>query len=285
MTDSWFGVVGCGYLGERLARRWLEQGRLVFATTRRRERADALRALGIEPYLCDVLEPESLRSLPTAEVLVHCVGLDRRTGRTMREIYVDGLGTFLQCAPPARRLIYVSSTSVYGQADGEEVDETAATEPADPAGCTVRAAEELLRRLRPDAVVLRFAGIYGPGRLLREQTIREGGPIVGDPDRWLNLIHVEDGVNVVCAAGDRAPAGSTFNVSDGQPVRRREFFDHLARLLGAPPPRYEPIGTTGPAGQHDRAHRRIANHKLRDELGVTLTFPDYRAGLAASLSY
>ncbi len=130
-------VIGCGYLGRRVADRRRAAGATVFATTRSPHRADTFHRLGLEPVLCDVLDPDSLRALPAGADVVYCVGYDRTAGKTMRNVYVDGLETAALNALDAAdhgRFIYVSSTGVYGQSRGEEVDETAATNPAGESG-------------------------------------------------------------------------------------------------------------------------------------------------------
>src|SRR5207247_1991336 len=122
------------------------------------------------------------------------------------------LANVLAQLPPPKRFIYVSSSSVYGQTNGGWVDETSPTEPNEESGRIVLEAENLLRAKLPNAIFLRFAGIYGPGRLLRRQTIERGDPIVGDADKWLNLIHVDDGARVILAAEERAEPGRVYNV-------------------------------------------------------------------------
>jgi nucleoside-diphosphate-sugar epimerase len=264
MTD--FLILGCGYLGRAVARRWLAQGHRLTALTR--SRAEELRSLGIEPVVGDVTDP-ALR-LPAADTVLYAVGLDRSAGWTMREVYVGGLTSVLN-ALTAQRFIYVSSTGVYGQAGGEWVDEASPTEPADEGGRVVLECERLLREWRPDAVVLRFAGIYGPGRVIRRAAVERGEPIAADPDGWLNLIHVEDGAAAVVAAAERGEPGRTYNVADDRPLTRREFYTELATRLGAPAPRFVPAA--------ERTNRRVSNRRLREELGVELQFPDFRAGL------
>jgi len=271
-------VLGCGYLGRRVAARWQALGQRVFATTRKPERAEELRSLGITPALCDVLVPASLRALPPVAALGYAVGIDRGAGRSLREVYVEGLANVLDVVaawPRLPRFVYVSSTSVYGQTDGSEVDESAPTEPLEEAGRVTLEAEQLLRRRLPEAIVLRFAGIYGPGRLIRAQVLRAGEPIVADGEKWLNLIHVEDGAESVIAAVERGEVGTTYNVSDDRPVRRRDFYGRLAELLGAAPPRFE-APTPGEA-----ANRRLVNRRMREGLGVVPRYPSYEEGLAA----
>lgn len=275
-------VIGCGYLGQRAAARWREQGWRVWATTRSLARAEELRQGGFEPVVCDVTAPESLRQLPAVATVLYCVGMDRAAGMSMREVYVGGLRNVLASLPRPDRFVYVSSTSVYGQTNGEEVDEESATGPEEDSGRVVLEAEALLRERLPEAVVLRFAGIYGPGRLLRRQAIEAGEPLIGDAEKWLNLIHVEDGVAAVLAAAERGRG--VYNVSDGRPVRRREFYTVLARLLGAPQPRFVPRSLGEPLPAHERANRRVVNRRLCEELGVVLRYPDCEAGLTASVS-
>jgi nucleoside-diphosphate-sugar epimerase len=259
-------ILGCGYLGRVVARKWLGQGHRVIALTR--SRADELRSVGVETIVGDVTDP-ALR-LPAADTVLYAVGLDRSTGKSMREVYLGGLANAIQSLE-ARRFIYISSTSVYGQSDGEWMDESSPTEPADESGRVVLECEQLLRERWPDAIVLRFAGIYGPGRVIRRAAVERGEPIPADPDGWLNLIHVEDGAAAVVAAAERGQPGRTYNVADDRPATRREFYSELATLLGAPEPHFAPAA--------ERTNRRIRNCRLRTELRVELHFPDFRTGL------
>ena len=275
-------VIGCGYLGRRVAERRRATGFRVFASTRSPQRADEFHRLGLEPILCDVLDPDSLRALPAGADVVYCVGFDRAAGKTMRNVYVDGLENVLNAldADDEKHFVYVSSTGVYGQTGGEEVDETAATEPAGESGRIVLGAEDLLGERRPDAVILRFAGIYGPNRLIRAAALKAGEPLLGDPNQWLNLIHVEDGAAAVIAAVEQAQAGRVYNVCDDQPVRRRDFYTRMAEVLGAPSPWFPPE-VEGKGG--DAVNRRIVNRRMHTELGVTLRYSSYREGLSASI--
>jgi nucleoside-diphosphate-sugar epimerase len=271
-------VIGCGYLGSRVARHWREVGYRVFVTTRSAELAEDHRALGMAPIVCDVLDPSSLKSLPSAQTVFYGVGLDRPSGKSMREVYVNGLANVLAALPRPDRFIYIASAGVYGQTGGEWVDEDSPTEPQEESGRICLEAEQLLRRHLPEAVILRFGGIYGPGRLLRQKAIEAGEPIVAAVDKWLNLIQVDDGVRAVLAAEQAAAPGGIYNICDNEPVRRGEFFAYLARLLNAPEPRFiEPAPNM--RGPHDLADRRISNRRMREELGVVLRYPTFRDGL------
>ena len=268
-------IFGCGYLGRRVASLWRASGHRVAALTRRN--ADALSALGVEPITGDVLDRDSLQSLPVASTVLYAVGLDRSAGRSMREVYVGGLANVLDTLPPCERFIYVSATSVYGQTNGEAVTEAAVTEPTEESGKVVLEAEELLLSRRPDAIILRFAGIYGPDRLLRKQPILKGDALVGDADKWLNLVHVADGASAVLCAESHSPLCETYNVSDGAPVSRRTFYTLLAELLHAPAAKFD--YRPDPSAPN----RRIDASKFR-ALGWAPRFASYREGLTAAVA-
>lgn len=272
-------IIGCGYLGARVAERWHLQGARVFATTRNAETAASFARRGWAPIVCDVQRPETLKELPHVDRVAYAVAIDRSSGASMRDVYVDGLRNVLANLPKPERFVYVSSSSVFGQTDGNWIDEDAATEPEEPAGKVVLEAESLLRSTLPDAIMLRFAGIYGPGRLLRRKSIEAGEPIVGDAEKWLNLIQVDDGAEAVVAAAERGLPGRVYIVADGAPVRRREFYAEMARLLGAPEPRFVPPPPGSPLPPHERGNRRLRNRRLCEELKAELRYPDYRAGL------
>jgi nucleoside-diphosphate-sugar epimerase len=236
-----------------------------------------LRSFGIEPVLGDILEPASLAGLPLVESVLYAVGYDRHGGRSKRDVYVAGVENVLHAiVGKARRLIYVSSTSVYGQDDGSVIDEASETNPTTESGQFIVEAEALVRR--QGGVLLRSAGIYGPGRLLRRVgQLRSREPIAANPDGWLNLVHVDDLARAVLAAEDRAETGTDYIVCDDRPVRRREYYGLLAELVGAPPPVFDPAVDPRPLG------KRCSNRKLRAELGVELAYPTIAEGLPAAL--
>lgn len=268
-------IFGCGYLGRRVAARWLAEGKRVAALTRRN--TGALRAAGIEPITGDVLDRDSLRSLPAAATALYAVGFDRSANKPMRDVYVRGLANVLDTLPPCSRFVYVSSTSVYGQTDGSSVSEDSATEPAEESGRVILEAEQLLRAKKPDAIILRFAGIYGPDRLLRKQPLLIGEPLVGDAEKWLNLIHVADGASAVLCAESRGAPSETYNIADGTPVSRRAFYALLAELLRASEAKFDQ------RSEPNAPNRRIDASKFR-ALGWVPSFASYREGLTAAVA-
>ena len=128
-------IVGCGYLGERAARRWLTDGAEVWTVTRSPQRAEEWRRQGFHPVVADLLKPVQWPDLPEFDMMLYAVGFDRTSGATKREVYVNGLEPLLAVlSPRVRRWVYVSSTSVYGQSAGEWVDESSPCEPQEENG-------------------------------------------------------------------------------------------------------------------------------------------------------
>jgi nucleoside-diphosphate-sugar epimerase len=264
-------VLGCGYLGQVVAHRWLAQGHPVAALTR--SRTEQFRQQRLEAIQGDVTHTDL--KLPAADTVLYAIGMDRTAGKSMRDVYLHGLENVLRVLPKSRRFIYVSSTSVYGQANGDWVDETFPTEPTEESGQIILECEQLLRRHLPEAIILRFAGIYGPNRVIRRAAIERGEPLTTAPEHWLNLIHVDDGANAVVAAADHGRAG-TYNIADNCPVTRRDFYTTMAELLNAPVPQFQP--TTGADN-----NRRVSNEKMRAELGMVLRYPSFREGLKQAI--
>jgi nucleoside-diphosphate-sugar epimerase len=279
-------VIGCGYLGERVARRWLDAGHTVVIATRSEGRAEAFRRRGYQATIADVTRPETLRQLPAAESVLFAVGFDRASHNSIQEVYAGGVRNLLAALPAETgRFIYISTTGVYGPASGEWVDEVTPPDPKREGGRASLAAEEAISEhpLGLRSVVLRLAGIYGPGRIPFIRELRTGEPIPARTSGWLNLIHVDDAAEVVVAADALNSIQNSprlYCVSDGQPVERGEFYSELARQLGAQPPRFVEPNPDSPHAARAETNRRIDNARMLAELRVTLTYSDYRAGLA-----
>ncbi len=280
-------IVGCGYLGRRVAKIWREKGVPVTALTRTETGAKALESIGIEPVIGDVTDPRTLSGIldkAPFEGVFHAVGLDRSSGKSMEEVYVKGLENLLEILRPdlCPKFVFISSTSVFGQTDGTWINEATPPDSLHGSGGVVRKAEILLRKKRPDSVILRFAGIYGPGRLLRGKAIAAGEPIPVDPDKWLNLIHVDDGARAVEQAWEKGSPGATHLIADGKPVTRGDYYRTLARLLNAPSPQFTE-GEPGSRGGPDASHRRIDSRRAQEALEWYPTYDDHEAGLRAIL--
>jgi nucleoside-diphosphate-sugar epimerase len=277
-------IIGCGYLGLRAARVWIARQHAVTALTRSPDRANEWANLGINPVLGDVMEPNTLAGLPEADACLYAVGFDRSGGHEKRDVYVNGLRNVLRVIEQRiPRLIFISSSSVYGQDQGEIVDESSPTRPLTEGGRICLEAEQVVREFYPEgklqrpAVILRLAGIYGPGRLIgRIDQLRQRIPISANPRAWLNLIHVDDAVQAVLELADEAPAATTFLLSDNHPLRRGEFYETLARLVGAPAPVFESLDEAS-------LNKRCDSSRILRELGIVLRYPTASEGLRDAL--
>ena len=286
MTDTRL-IFGCGYLGLRVARRWRDAGARVIAVTRSRERAARLAAEGLEPITADVLDPATLVNLPPAATVLYAVGYDSSSGASRREVYAGGLSSVLDALPAATgKLIYISSTGVYGPSADDWVDELTPCRPEREGGQACLEAEGVLAAhpLGARAIVLRMAGLYGPDRLPNATDLRQGRPLTAPAQGYLNLIHVDDAASVVLAAEVRSPLPNLLIVSDGHPVPRCEYYAELARLLGAPPPQYASPAEDSPAAARAAASKRVRNTRLVQQLAVQVAYPSYREGLAAIIA-
>jgi nucleoside-diphosphate-sugar epimerase len=270
-------IVGCGYLGTRVAARWLAAGDRVVAVTRRPERAEEFVRLGMTPLVADVTDPDfpAAGSLPDAATVFWAVGFDRSSGTTHRDVHVLGLARLLAALPGSPRVILSSSTGVWGDEDGRVVTEDTPAHPTREAGRVLLEAESLLRtHPKGPGVALRFAGLYGPDRLPRIADLRAGTPIAADPESWLNLIHVDDAAEVVRVVAAASSPRPLYVVSDGRPVRRRDWYGTLAAFSGSPPPTWDPT-----APRVRGADKRVDPALLFRDLPISLTYPDALAAL------
>ncbi|HEX2094889.1 MAG TPA: SDR family oxidoreductase [Longimicrobiaceae bacterium] len=293
MSGSRALVLGCGYVGLRLARALAGRGTSVVGTTRSAERMDEIAAAGARPAIADVLDPATL--LPLAEWHPHVVFDLVRPQPTGEDSYtVEGtrnaVRAFAATLPDA--LVYVSSTSVYGRREGEWTDETTPPLPSSPIGeARVEAERTYLEAWRDSGLpvrICRVPGLYGPGRTLRERLERGAYRRLDDDDHWVSRIHVDDLVMGLIAAWERGRPGETYLLCDDEPVTGAEYAELTADLLGLPlPPAVlrEDIrhDLSGSAFERRVGARRCSNRRMREELGVIPIYPSVREGVPAAL--
>jgi nucleoside-diphosphate-sugar epimerase len=279
-------ILGCGYVGERLAVAAIEQGMRVTGTTRRSERATALRALGLEAAVTD-----SPADLPDA-VLKQC------------DAVIDSIPLATDAAgmqAPQRRWLpaiapklshvrwagYLSTTGVYGDAGGAWVDETWPCQPTSGRGIGRLEAETAWLDVGLPAEVFRLAGIYGPGHNIIAR-LKEGGYKAArwQPPHWSSRIHVDDIVAALLAAMRHPRPGRIVNLADDEPLPHADYVTELARLVGAPPPvildAAEAERELSPAAlAFFRDNKRVCNALLHRELLPALKYPSFRQAVDA----
>jgi len=266
-------ILGCGDTGGRLAVQLAQAGHEVTGVRR------SPKALpGVRMVQADITRPFRLALSAPAYVFI-ILSPDRSDRDGYAHTYLDGLDRIrdaLEGTNP-RRVFFVSSTSVYGEDGGQWVDEDTPPHPATFNGEVLLEAEQRARRYWP-ATVVRFGGIYGPGRLRLLRWVEAGRPV--DPAQWSNRIHVDDAAGMLAFLLAQHEQGRELEELylgvDDAPVLQAEVLDWLAARMGLPPvPRAPSVG--------GGANRRLRNRRIR-ELGFSLRYPDYRAGYAAVLA-
>jgi nucleoside-diphosphate-sugar epimerase len=282
-------IVGCGYLGRRIGAQLVARGDRVFGAVRSEQSASRIQTWGIDAIRAEVLDPSSLARLPRADHVVYCVGYDRSSGVSQRAVYVEGLRGVISALPETpKRMVYASSTGVYGQEHGEWVDEASSTEPRNESGRVCLEAEnwlrEFSRRSGLSSVVLRYAGLYGPGRIVRRDAVARGEPIVGDPERYLNLIHIDDAASAAVAALEAERPASLYIAADDRPVRRREYYELVAKCLNAPAPRFTSPRPGSAAAAREDSNKRASNQRLKADIGWRPRLADIAVGVPDALA-
>ncbi|MBB6645900.1 SDR family oxidoreductase [Halobellus ruber] len=286
-------IVGCGYVGLELGRRLRDAGHDVVGVRRSDAGLDAVEAAGLEACRADATDPDSLAELPDAEWVVFAASSGGRGADAAREVYVEGLrnvvAAYADRASPPERLVYTSSTGVYGDHDGAVVDEGTPLDPRTEKTRVLATAERVATEEAADAgidgTVARFAGLYGPGRYRLDRYLE--GPVT---EGYLNMVHRDDAAGAVAFLLDADHArGEVVLVVDDEPVDKWAFADWLAAECGvdAPPKRTTEERLADPelsaaARRRIETSKRCSNARLRD-LGYEFAYPTYREGYRTAI--
>ena len=280
-------IVGCGYVGLPLGAELVRLGHEVFGLRRNASAGPDLKSAGIQPLFADVTVPETLAGLPRDfDWVVHCVAAGGDAAN-YRQTYLEGTRHLIEWLAPPKKFVYTGSTSVYGQTDGSAVKESSPAEPqAETAKVLVETEKLLLESFRTSkfpAVILRLAGIYGPGRgHWFKQFLKNEARVEGDGSRFANMIHREDVVGCILAALKAGRPGEVYNAVDDEPVSLKNFFEWLGATVGKYPP---PSVPENPDENRRRGvtNKRVSNRKLKMELGYQFVYPNFRKGYTAEI--
>ena len=274
-------VVGAGKLGLPLARRLHECGHRVSAI--RRGAADPS-APGIHWHALDLTETDALRGVSDAfDQVVIILTPQSRSPNGYRKIYqdaIDNLLRHLEGSGTRPSCVFVSATSVYAQDDGSWVDEDSETTPSSYNGKSLLAAERRILDWSPDPLVIRFAGIYGPGRRRLLNQLAKPLAIQRSPPTYTNRVHEADCVGILdhlCALQRAGQLGHRIVIgADSDPAAKFDMMTWLAKAAGLYPP--EHVDADGDAPRNKRCSNRLLL-----ETGYRLIYPGYRDGYSAML--
>ncbi|GAA0887913.1 NAD-dependent epimerase/dehydratase family protein [Rhodanobacter soli] len=269
-------LAGCGDLGERVAQRLHARGDEVWAL---RRQPPARGGHGVHWLRGDLTDPASLHELPAGITrLVYLPAPATRDKAAYRAIFVDGLRHLLDALDRRKlaRVLFVSSSAVYGEHDGDWVDEATPTGPPGFNGAVLLEAEQWLAEQSLPSTVLRLAGLYGPGRLQLIERLRAGQlRVPRETPHWANRIHVDDAAAAVAHLLQLKSPQPLYLGVDDTPMPLDELYDFLAALIDAP----LPAEGAAPAGV---GSKRLRNARLRAS-GWAPRWLDAREGYAALL--
>lgn len=277
-------ILGCGYLGSRLARAALAAGRPVRVGARSTGKLAALGALGAEVKYVNASQPKTLgpamHGLPGATVVWAIPPVtDLPPGHAIRGA--------LQAAHGGRcdTFVYFGSTGLYGDRPDDDawIDEDTPLDQGDPPMQGYHHDETAIAACPFDdlrTVILRLAPVYGPGRGMRAQLGKGKYTMLEDGRHATSRVHVDDIATVVFAAEERAPMRATYLVADDEPTTQRTYAEWLCERMGLPlPGSRELYEANGRRNAH--RNRKIRNQRMKDALGVALRYPSFREGEAA----
>jgi len=281
-------ILGCGYIGLELGRQLTAAGHDVTGVRRSESGQQAIETAGFTPHQADLTDADDIDALPDADWLVFAASSGGRDAVAARKIYVDALGDAIEQygarESPPDRLIYTSSTGVYGDHDGEWVDEDTPLEPTTEKTEILVEAERIAREEaaenRIDGTVARFSGLYGPDRYRLERYLE--GPVT---EGYLNMVHRVDAAGAVAfLLTENRARDAVVLVTDDEPADKWAFADWLADACGVPEPpkqtkeeRLAEPDLSAAGRRRVLTSKRCGNDFLHD-LGYEFTYPTFRAG-------
>jgi len=277
-------ILGCGYVGTRIARAALAEGRPVRVCARSTGRLTPLAELGAQVKYLDGGVPKgftaALNGMAGATVVYSIPPVGTLPpGMAMRAALQAAYGFGAAC------FIYFSSAGLYGAQPDDDawIDEDTPLAHDDPAMANVRSDEDTVLASSFETLrttILRLAPVYGPGRGVRQRLRRGEYRLLDDGQHAISRIYIDDVVRVVAAAEQRAPDKSLYLVADDEPTTQAEYAGWLCERMGLPLPPSRSMFQPGAARVTHR-NRRIRNARLKRELELELRYPSFREGEAA----
>ncbi|RRC99032.1 SDR family oxidoreductase [Amphritea balenae] len=266
-------IAGCGDIGGQLGKLLIAQGHQVFGLRRNINQLPS----GIQGINADLGQPDTLSALPQqTDTVFYIVAAGGREEQRYRQAYPEGLNNLLTAFKKQnirpRQLFFISSTAVYNQHNHEWIDENSVTEPDSFAGQITLEAEQVALNSGIPATVVRFSGIYGPGRNMLLNQVMQGKGYPAEPLRYSNRIHRDDCVGVLMHLYQRSkeqPLQPVYLASDSEPVPLHEVADWLAQKLNS--------HISDRTSRRAIGSKRCNNQQLSDS-GYQFIYPGYQQG-------
>lgn len=283
-------IFGIGYAARAAALRFLQHGDVVAGTTRALAKAADLEASGIEAHIFTGVSPlvDAQTALAGTTHLLVSVQADQDGADAVLRHNAHDLAALAGDGGALERIIYLSTTAVYGDHGGAWIDEDTPVAPASRRARHRVAAEAAWQDFATQAGVeldiLRLSGIYGPGRNQIVGLQKGKARRIIKAGQVFNRIHVDDIAEVIAAVAERGLPGAIYNLADDEPAAPDVVIEYAAGLCAVPLPPAEAFLTasmTPMARSFYSESKRISNDRIKARLGVCLSFPTYREGLTA----
>ncbi len=284
-------VLGCGYVGAAFASQAQAHGHAVVGVVRSVESRDRLRAHGVAAVACD-LQGDDWSALPAAaDVVVYAASTGGAGADAYALTYDAGVRRALAWAGSvgAGHFIFTSSTGVYRQDDGTVVTEDSPVGGTPTADAILAGERAVLSSGLARATVLRFGGLYGPGRHYLLDQLRRGENVIGGRvDHFVNYLHRDDAAGAILATVEgAAPGARVFNVTDGRPVTKAALAVWLSAQLGLAAPVFDAAAPAGPRMRRTgqvQPSRIVDAGAIRRELAWTPRFASVYEGFGPFLA-
>jgi nucleoside-diphosphate-sugar epimerase len=272
-------IAGCGYVGQATANLFHAAGWTVESWTHSAESAAKLSRKPYPVYAVDIMDgAQVIARAGKFDAVIQCVSSGGGDAKTYRQIYLSGARNLLDRFVGSK-MLFASSTSVYGQCDGSWVTEDSETKPARETSRILLETEQLV--LAHSGIVARLGGIYGPGRsAILTKFLASSAIIDPENDRFINQAHRDDIAAALFLLLDRpAPAHGIYNVVDDQPILQSECYRWFAKRLNRPIP---PFGRSASFAKRGASNKRVSNAKLH-RLGWAPRYPTFAEAMEKSI--
>lgn len=269
-------IFGTGYVGFAVAKHFRRNFHSVNGVIRTEANLSLLKDFKIKSFVLDIRQKHALDNLPKTDYALLSFAPPNRSNEAYRQTYLDGTRNvleYLKKNSSLKKVIALSSTGVWKDRKGEKIDEETPLDTNSEFGQILIEAEQLMHRAKLPLIVFRLAGIYGPGRNRLAQIQKGTWPEPG-PDRYMNMIHLDDIVKAVSLLFKKGKPGEVYIGVDDVPVKRSQFCTWLAG---------KGIQINKDViDQNTVEGKQLQNKKLKS-LGFSFIYPDFKKGYMSLL--